>query len=101
MDGFDGVARHEGLPAARAQLTEASPDHLPARLWWLLGALTLGSEIRSADVEKFSLRNGCPILVLANGEVVASTVSAPDPSIIPSDRRQFALRWDQRLSNAA
>ena len=40
MDRLDGVARHAGDAAARAQLS-SEPDHLPRRLWWLLAALTL------------------------------------------------------------
>ena len=40
MDGLHGAARDEGLPDPRARLKE-SADHLPMRLWWLLGALTL------------------------------------------------------------
>jgi drug/metabolite transporter (DMT)-like permease len=40
MDGLDGVARYEGVAAAREDLS-AEPDHLPRRLWWVLGSLTL------------------------------------------------------------
>jgi signal transduction histidine kinase/ActR/RegA family two-component response regulator len=43
-----------------------------------IGALTLGSEIRSAEVQEFSLRNGCPMVVLARGRVIVSTVSDRD-----------------------
>jgi len=55
----------------------------------LLGALTLGSEIRSDEVQEFSARNGCPIVVLANGQVIVSTVSDPDP------RQSFAALFDE------
>lgn len=40
MDGLAGTAGNEGAAAARTALRRES-EHLPARLWWLLAALSL------------------------------------------------------------
>jgi drug/metabolite transporter (DMT)-like permease len=40
VDGLDGAARDDGVPDPLRRLS-AEPDHLPARLWWLLAGLTL------------------------------------------------------------
>ena len=39
MAGFAGTPGDEGVSGARARL-RVETDHLPTRLWWLLGALT-------------------------------------------------------------
>ena len=65
MDGFDGVARDEGIPDPREPLS-AEADHLPARLWWLLGALTLAwgfnwtaMKLALAEVPPWTFRSLC------------------------------------------
>jgi len=45
----------------------------------LIGALTIGSEIRNRDLKDFSLRNGNQIVLLADGRVISSTIRAADP----------------------
>jgi len=64
----------------------------------LLGVLTLGSEIRNADVQEFSQLTRSQIVLLANGRVIASTLANPEPKedfgklftdcLAGSDRRQ-------------
>ncbi len=46
----------------------------------LSGALTFGLEVRNADVQEFSLRNGNQIVLLADGRVIASTFRNLDPA---------------------
>jgi len=65
VDGFDGPARYEGIPGPRGALS-AEPDHLPARLWWLLGALTLAwgfnwtaMKLALAEVPPWTFRSLC------------------------------------------
>ena len=65
MDGLDGAEGDEGVPGSRASLSE-TPDHLPARLWWLLGALTLAwgfnwtaMKLALAEVPPWTFRSLC------------------------------------------
>ena len=65
MDGFNGAARDEGVSDPRERLS-AEPDHLPARLWWLLAALTLAwgfnwaaMKLALADVPPWIFRSLC------------------------------------------
>ena len=65
MDGLDGPARDEGVPGPRGELS-AEPDHLPARLWWLLAALTLAwgfnwtaMKLALAEVPPWTFRSLC------------------------------------------
>jgi len=44
----------------------------------LLGALTFGSEIGAADVQEFSSLTQSKIVLLANGQVIASTVASQE-----------------------
>jgi two-component system, NtrC family, sensor kinase len=63
----------------------------------VVGALTLGSEIGDAVAHEFSLVTDSQIVLLANGRVVASTLSGPDL------RAEFARLFRQCLTgtNAA
>jgi len=45
----------------------------------LSGALTFGSEIRSSDVQEFSLRKGGELVLLADDRVIESTIRGIDP----------------------
>jgi drug/metabolite transporter (DMT)-like permease len=65
MARFDGPARHESVCGAREVLS-AQADHLPARLWWLLGALTLAwgfnwtaMKLALAEVPPWTFRSLC------------------------------------------
>jgi drug/metabolite transporter (DMT)-like permease len=65
VDGFDGAARDEGVSDPRQRLSTES-DHLPARLWWLLGALTLAwgfnwtaMKVALAEVPPWIFRSLC------------------------------------------
>lgn len=65
MDGLDGAEGDEGVSGARASLSE-TPDHLPARLWWLLAALTLAwgfnwvaMKLALAEVAPWTFRSMC------------------------------------------
>jgi drug/metabolite transporter (DMT)-like permease len=65
MDGLDGAARDEGVPGPRGELS-TEPDHLPARLWWLLAALTLAwgfnwtaMKLALAEVPPWTFRSLC------------------------------------------
>src|SRR5262245_50376493 len=65
MDGFDGAARHEG-DAAAGRSVSAEPDHLPARLWWVLAALTLAwgfnwtaLKVALSEVPPWTFRSMC------------------------------------------
>jgi len=71
MDGLDGAAGYDGVSPARARLS-ADPDHLPARLWGLLGALTLAwgfnwtaMKLALSQVPPWTFRSTC--LVLGSG----------------------------------
>ncbi len=56
----------------------------------LLGVLTIGSEIRRSDVQELSSLTDSPIVLLADGRVIASTVSNPDS-------RQDFVAWFKEL----
>jgi drug/metabolite transporter (DMT)-like permease len=65
VDGFDGLAGDEGVPDPRGELS-AEPDHLPARLWWLLAGLTLAwgfnwtaMKLALAEVPPWTFRSLC------------------------------------------
>src|SRR5689334_19871938 len=65
MARFAGAEGDEGLPGARARLS-AQVDHLPARLWWLLGALTFAwgfnwtaMKLALAEVPPWTFRSLC------------------------------------------
>lgn len=91
MDGLDGLARHEGFPGSRQTLTQS--DHLPARLWWLLGALTLAwglnwtaMKVALAEVPPWTFRSLC----LGLGSAVLFLVLRLGGQEIPSPRGQWA-----------
>lgn len=91
MDGLDGPAGDEDVPGARAPLTE-SPDHLPARLWWLLGALTLAwgcnwtaMKLALAEVPPWTFRSLC----LGLGSAVLFLVLRLGGQKIPWPRGQW------------
>jgi drug/metabolite transporter (DMT)-like permease len=92
MDGLDGAAGNEGVPGTRAPLTE-SPDHLPPRLWWLLGALTLAwgfnwtaMKLALAEVPPWTFRSLC----LGLGSAVLFLVLRLGGQKIPWPRGQWA-----------
>jgi drug/metabolite transporter (DMT)-like permease len=65
MDGFDGIARHEGHAAA-GEGVSAEPDHLPRRLWWVLASLTLAwgfnwtaLKVALSEVPPWTFRSMC------------------------------------------
>jgi drug/metabolite transporter (DMT)-like permease len=65
VDGFDGAAGNESVPDPRGELS-AEPDHLPARLWWLLAALTFAwgfnwtaMKLALAEVPPWTFRSLC------------------------------------------
>src|SRR5439155_23560622 len=55
----------------------------------LVGGLTLGSEIRSADMQDFSLRSGSEVVLLADGRVLATTAHHRSP------HRDFATLFSE------
>ena len=59
----------------------------------LIGALTFGSEIRNSDIQEFSLNNGMQIVLLANDQVISSTLRNADP------RQDFASIFKQCASS--
>ena len=91
MDGFDGAARDEGVPDPRQRLS-TEPDHLPARLWWLLGALTLAwgfnwtaMKLALAEVPPWIFRSLC----LGLGSCVLFLVLRLGGQRIPLPRGQW------------
>jgi drug/metabolite transporter (DMT)-like permease len=65
VDGLDGPARHEG-PAGAGQRLSGEPDHLPRRLWWVLGSLTLAwgfnwtaLKVALSEVPPWTFRSMC------------------------------------------
>src|SRR3954466_16265948 len=65
MARFARASRDEGVSGARARLS-AEADHLPSRLWWLLGALTLAwgfnwtaMKLALAEVPPWTFRSLC------------------------------------------
>jgi drug/metabolite transporter (DMT)-like permease len=82
-------------------LTE-SPDHLPARLWWLLGALTLAwglnwvaMKLALAQVPPWTFRSMC----LGLGSAVLFLVLHLGGQKIPWPRGQWARLWMLALLN--
>ena len=95
MDGLDGVEGDESVPGARASLSE-TPDHLPARLWWLLGALTLAwgfnwvaMKLALAEVAPWTFRSMC----LGLGSGVLFLVLHLNGQKIAWPRGQWARLW--------
>lgn len=91
MDGFHGAARDEGVPDPRPPLKE-SADHLPARLWWLLGGLTLAwgfnwtaMKLALAEVPPWTFRSLC----LGLGSAVLFLVLRLGGQRIPLPRGQW------------
>ena len=65
MAGFHGAARNESDARAGVGLS-AEPDHLPQRLWWVLGSLTLAwgfnwtaMKVALAEVPPWTFRSLC------------------------------------------
>jgi drug/metabolite transporter (DMT)-like permease len=102
VDGLDGVARDEGIPGPRARLSEAAPDHLPARLWGLLAALTLAwgvnwaaMKLALAEVPPWTFRSLC----LGLGSAVLFLVLHLGGQKIPWPRGQWTRLWLLALLN--
>jgi drug/metabolite transporter (DMT)-like permease len=101
MAGFDGPARHEGFSRPR-QVLSAQTDHLPARLWWLLAALTLAwgfnwtaMKLALAEVPPWTFRSLC----LGLGSAVLFLVLRLGGQRIPSPRGQWRRLWVLALLN--
>ena len=101
MDGLDGAARDEGLSGQRTPLKESS-DHLPARLWWLLGALTLAwglnwaaMKVSLAEVPPWTFRTLC----LGVGAAVLFLVLHLGGQKIAWPRGQWRRLWLLALLN--
>ena len=95
MDGFDGAARDEGVSDPRTRLSTQA-DHLPARLWWLLGALTLAwgfnwtaMKLALAEVPPWLFRSLC----LGLGSGVLFLVLRLGGQRIPLPRGQWLRLW--------
>jgi drug/metabolite transporter (DMT)-like permease len=91
MDGLHGAAWDEGIPDPRPPLKE-SADHLPARLWWLLGGLTLAwgfnwtaMKLALAEVPPWTFRSLC----LGLGSAVLFLVLRVGGQRIPLPRGQW------------
>ena len=102
MDGLDGVARDEGIPGPRAPLSKAAPDHLPARLWGLLAALTLAwgvnwaaMKLALAEVPPWTFRSMC----LGLGSAVLFLALHLGGQKIPWPRGQWPRLWVLALLN--
>jgi drug/metabolite transporter (DMT)-like permease len=102
MDGLDGAAGHEVLPDSRQPLNPPAPDHLPARLWWLLAALTLAwglnwtaMKLALAEVPPWTFRSMC----LGLGSAVLFLVLHLGGQKIPSPRGQWLRLWVLALLN--
>jgi drug/metabolite transporter (DMT)-like permease len=101
MARFDGAARHESIPGAREVLS-AQADHLPARLWWLLAALTLAwgfnwtaMKLALAEVPPWTFRSLC----LGLGSAVLFLVLRLAGHRIPWPRGQWRRLWVLALLN--
>jgi len=101
MARFDGLARDESLPGAREVLS-AQGDHLQARLWWLLAALTLAwgfnwtaMKLALAEVPPWTFRSLC----LGLGSAVLFLVLRLSGQRIPWPRGQWARLWLLALLN--
>jgi drug/metabolite transporter (DMT)-like permease len=91
MDRLHGDSRDEGVSCARAPLS-AETDHLPARLWWLLAALTLAwgfnwtaMKLALAEVPPWIFRSLC----LGLGSAVLFLVLRVGGQRIPLPRGQW------------
>lgn len=100
MDGLARPARHEGVSRSRAELS--GTDHLPARLWWLLGALTLAwgfnwtaMKLALAEVPPWTFRSLC----LGLGSAVLFLVLHLRGEKIPWPRGQWRRLWMLALLN--
>jgi drug/metabolite transporter (DMT)-like permease len=101
MARFDGAARHESIPGAREVLS-AQADHLPARLWWLLAALTLAwgfnwtaMKLALAELPPWTFRSVC----LGLGSAVLFLVLKASGQRIPWPRGQWRRLWVLALLN--
>ena len=101
MARFDGPARHASVPHPREVLS-AQADHLPARLWWLLGALTLAwgfnwtaMKVALAEVPPWTFRSLC----LGLGSAVLFLVLKASGQRIVWPRGQWRRLWLLALLN--
>ena len=101
MARLDGPARHESVSDPRAGLSE-SPDHLPARLWSLLAALTLAwglnwtaMKLALAEVPPWTFRSLC----LGLGSAVLFAVLRLSGQPLPWPRGQWSRLWMLALLN--
>lgn len=90
MARFDGPARDDDVRGAREVLS--AQDHLPARLWWLLAALTLAwgfnwtaMKLALAEVPPWTFRSAC----LGLGSAVLFLVLRLGGQRIPWPRGQW------------
>ena len=102
MDGLDGLARDDGLPDSRRPLNPAGTDHLPARLWGLLAALTLAwglnwmaMKLALAEVPPWTFRSLC----LGLGSAVLFLVLHLGGQKIPWPRGQWRRLWALAILN--
>ena len=101
MDGFHGAAGHEELSGARPELRDGA-DRLPARLWWLLAALTLAwglnwvaMKLALAEVSPWTFRSMC----LGLGSAVLFLVLHVSGQDIPWPRGQWRRLWTLAILN--
>ena len=101
MARLDGPARHESVSRAREALS-AQADHLPARLWWLLAALTFAwgfnwtaMKLALAEVPPWTFRSVC----LGLGSAVLFLVLRGGGQRIPWPRGQWRRLWVLALLN--
>jgi drug/metabolite transporter (DMT)-like permease len=96
MDRLDGAARNDRHAGARKRLS-IEPDHLPRRLWWVLGALTFAwgfnwtaLKVALSEVPPWTFRSMC--LGLGAAVLFAALRAGAQPLRVPKGQwRRLAL----------